>query len=138
MTHYLSSLFLPKHDNRLVETDAEQHIYRNKIAEHELIKAPKFPECSENDRTIGHIWRYITETNADKPGFGERELLEVSLVFLVIFKRFDLSYSDICYSDARGGKASYGRKRQDEEVVHTRAFRYLQVDNLWRGKKDER
>ncbi|KAI8579103.1 hypothetical protein K450DRAFT_243877 [Umbelopsis ramanniana AG] len=77
MAQYLSSLFLPKHDNRLVEVDAEQHIYRNKIAEHELIKGPKVPECSENDRTIGHIWRYITDTNADKPGFGERELLEM-------------------------------------------------------------
>ncbi|CAM0138772.1 hypothetical protein VKS41_006017 [Umbelopsis sp. WA50703] len=77
MTSFLSSLFLPKHENYLVEVDADQHIYRNKLSGDELIRAPKHPQLADDERTVGNIWSYVTEHHPDKQALGERELLEM-------------------------------------------------------------
>jgi hypothetical protein len=74
---YIKNLFLKDYGNPIREVNKDQHIYRSRMAENELVSTPLYPKLNKEDCTIDKVWKSTVEANSDKRVFGARDLVKV-------------------------------------------------------------
>lgn len=77
--NYIKDLFLQSIENPTIPVDSNQHIFRNRQSEHGFVSTPLQPKLEKKDCTIGQVWEKTVKANENKPVFGSRALVKVSL-----------------------------------------------------------
>lgn len=83
--NFINDLFLKKGPNPTVVVDEKNHVYRNRDAANDLVRAPLVPQLPKDQLTVHHVWRHVARERRMDDVFIHRPLLNVRTVRASLF-----------------------------------------------------
>lgn len=91
---YVKGLFLGNQTNPTIEVNEKEHIFRSRHAENGFVSTPLMPELKKEECTISRVWADTVKANSSKPVFGNRPLINVSIVRVDVLNFFLLNMGE--------------------------------------------